>query len=99
MRTRTVSLRLAKKEAERLDQSATELGVERATFLRWALRRGTELLLLERALQAYRQGKATLSRAAEIAGVSLHEMILQLREQHAELNYGPDDLEQDLQSQ
>ena len=81
----------------RLESTAQALGVDRSTLLRWAVRRGASALLLECAFDAYRRGDVTLSRAAEIAGLSLRDMILKLRDQDVELNYGPEDLAADLQ--
>jgi len=71
--------------------------MERATLLKRAVRRGTQDLLFEEACRAYRAGEATLSRAAEIAELSLREVILRMREADLELNYGVDDLAKDLQ--
>ena len=97
MGTVTVSLRLPESEVSRLESTAQALGVDRSTLLRWAVRRGASALLLECAFDAYRRGDVTLSRAAEIAGLSLRDMILKLRDQDVELNYGPEDLAADLQ--
>ena len=96
MRTVTISMRLPKTEVERLERLAAELGIERPTLLKRALRRGAEDLMFERATQAYRSGEATLSRAADLAGLSLRDMILRLKDAHLELNYGVEDLEKDL---
>lgn len=98
MQTVTISLRLPKAEAGRLARLASETGMERPAFLKQALKRGTEDLLFERACQAYRRGEATLSRAAELAGLSLRDMISRLSAAGLELNYGVADLEKDLQS-
>ena len=65
---------------------------------RLALRRGAQALLLERACEAYRRGEVTLSRAAEMADLSIREMIVKLRDQDVTLSYGPDELTADLQS-
>lgn len=96
MKTVTVSVRLPHEEAVRLDDAAARLGVERATFLKWAVRRGAQAIMIEQAFDSYRKGEATLSRAAEMAGLSLRDMILRLREHEVELSYTPDDLSSDL---
>ena len=98
MQTVTVSLRMPRAEVAALDRDATQVGVERSTFLKWAIARGTDELLFERACQAYRRKEATLSRAAEMARISLHDMILRLQSADLELNYGVHDLEKDLQA-
>ena len=97
MSTVTISLRLPRSEVERLQELARELGSERPAFLRRALQRGAADLMFERACQAYRDGEATLSRAADIAGLSLREMMHKMRSADLELNYGTDDLAKDLQ--
>ncbi|NQU39542.1 MAG: UPF0175 family protein [Lentisphaerae bacterium] len=98
MSTMTISMRLPRSEVGRLERLAKELGIERPTFLKRALQRGTADLMFERACQAYRDGEATLSHAAEIAGISLREMILKMRHMDLELNYGVDDLARDLEA-
>ena len=94
--TVTISMRLERSEVQRLERAAKLLGLERAAFLKRALRQGSTEVLLERAAAAYRRGELTLSRAAEIAGISLHELIARMGELDLELQYGLDDLEVDL---
>ncbi len=94
----TISMRLPTREVRRLERLARELGTERPTFLKRALARGAADLMFERARQAYRDGEATLSRAAEIAGLTLRDMLLEMRNADLELNYGVDDLAKDLQA-
>ena len=96
MRTVTISMRLPRDEVARLEKLARELGTERPTLLKRALRRGAKDLMFERACQAYRAGEATLSRAAEIADLPLRDMILKLKDADLELSYGVDELERDL---
>jgi predicted HTH domain antitoxin len=68
-----------------------------ATCLKWALKRGAGDLLLDCACDACRRGQATLSRAAEMAGLSLRELILRMPERDLHLAYSPEDLDQDLE--
>ncbi len=96
MESVTVSMRLSKSEAAKLEQLAREMGIERPTFLKRALRRGAEDLIFERSCDAYRRGEATLSRAAEMAGLNLRDMIVRMRQADLELTYGADDLANDL---
>jgi predicted HTH domain antitoxin len=98
MSTVTISLRLPRSEVGRLEKLARELGTERPAFLKRALQRGAADLMFERACEAYRSGEATLSRAAEIAGISLREMMHRMRSAHVELNYDVDDLARDLRA-
>lgn len=96
MKTVTISVRLPKTEAGRIEKMAREMGMERSTFMKRALRRGTEDLLFDRAANAYRAGEATLSRAAEIAGIGVRDMLLRMRDAGLELHYTVEDLEKDL---
>ena len=96
MQTVTISMRLRKDEVSQLAEAAQQSGMERPTFLKRALRRGAHDMMFERACDAYRRGEATLSRSAELAGLSLRDMLLQMRSANLELNYTADDLEKDL---
>lgn len=96
MNTMTISLRLPRSEVGRLESLAREIGAERPAFLKRALQRGAAALAFENACRAYRAGEATLSRAANMAGVSLREMMCRMKSAELELNYGVDDLAKDL---
>ena len=96
--TVTVSMRLPKAELGRFETAARALGLDRATFLKMALKLGAENVLIEQASLAYRRGEITLSRAAEIAGISLHELVLKMDQYDLQLNYGLEELQKDLNS-
>jgi len=81
---------------EQLQQLAEHLGVDRSTLLKQVMRRGYTAELFDHACNAYRRGEVTLSRAAEMAHLSLRDIILRLRPAGLELNYGPEDLKRDL---
>ncbi len=97
METVTVSVRISRSEAKRLEQQAREMGIERPTFLKRALRRGTSDLVFEHACDAYRRGEVTLSRAAEMADLSLRDLIVRMQAADLELNYGVRELASDLE--
>lgn len=88
---------MPKDEINRIDHLAHDLGMERPSFLKQALKRGAADLVFDGACQAYRNGTATLSRAAEIAGLSVREMILRMQDADLDLNYDASDLQRDLQ--
>jgi len=54
-----------------------------------------ELRLLV-ALELYREGRVSLGKAAEIAGLSLREFLYELRIRRIPLNYDLEELEEDL---
>lgn len=68
---KTVSVRLEAEEYKSLRDMAEMDKEDLSTVLRDLVARGRVLLGLER----YRDGKASLSRAAEMAGVSVSEMV------------------------
>ena len=98
MQTVTVSVRLPRDEAEQLQELAAQVGLERSTLLKQALRRGSAQVLFEHACEAYRRQEVTLSRAGELAGITLREFLLRLPEADLELNYGVSDLTRDLEA-
>ncbi|MBN1840906.1 MAG: hypothetical protein JW883_01325 [Deltaproteobacteria bacterium] len=81
MSTVTLSTRLAKDEARKIDELAGGLGLDRGSLLKQRIRNGYADIQTRRAFDAYRHGTITLSRAAEIAGLSLRDMLLQLPEE------------------
>lgn len=50
------------------------------------------------AIELYREGKISMGKAAEIAGVSKIEMMGILREKEVPLQYSEEDLEEDLKA-
>lgn len=69
-----------------------ETGVSSSALLRQLLRRGCRELRFEHAAESYRRGDISLSRAAEIADVTLRQFILRMPDAHLELQYKSADL-------
>lgn len=92
----TVSTRLEEEEAVQLEALAAREGLDRASVMKQLLRRGMREALWEEAVREYRAGRVTLSRASEMAGVSLWDFIGRMGEFDLEWHYGEDDLEGDL---
>jgi len=97
MSTVTLSARLAKEEAGKIDDLAADLGLDRGTLLKQLIRKGLRDIQTERVLNAYRRGNITLSRAAEIAGLTLRDILLRLPEESVELNYDIRELQRDME--
>jgi predicted HTH domain antitoxin len=97
MSTVTLSTRLAKSEAEKIDALAAALGLDRGALLKQLIRKGYRDIQTERALDAYRRGTISLSRAAEIADLPLRDILLRLPEESIELNYDLKELQRDLE--
>ena len=97
MPTTTLSTRLTDEEARKIDALASSLGLDRGALLKQLIRKGLKEIQTERALDAYRHGTVTLSRAAEIAELTLRDMLLRLPEESLELNYDVRELLRDLE--
>jgi predicted HTH domain antitoxin len=98
MGTITLSARLASDEARKIDELAADLGLDRGALLKQLIRKGLKDIQTERALDAYRRGTITLSRAAEIAELSLRDILLRLPEESIELNYDVRELQRDMEN-
>jgi predicted HTH domain antitoxin len=96
MQTVTLSTRLTKVEARKIDKLADDLGLDRGALLKQLIRKGYKDVQTERALEAYRRGIITLFRAAEIAEMTLRDVILRLSDDSIELNYDLRELQRDL---
>ena len=98
MSTVILSTRVDREEAEKIDALAVELGLDRASLLKQIIRKGYRNIQTERALGAYKRGVISLSRAAEISGMSLRDILLLLPQESIELNYNFQELRRDLQN-
>ena len=98
MGTITLSARLASDEARKIDELAADLGLDRGALLKQLIRKGLKDIQIARALDAYRRGTITLSRAAEIAELSLRDILLRLPEESIELNYDVRELQRDMEN-
>jgi len=78
------------KEIEETEQ------MDKATAVRKLLAKAIEKWKEERAIQLYRDGKATLWRAAGMANLSLREMMKLVAEKGIEMQYTEKDLEEDI---
>ena len=98
MGTITLSTRLGSDEARKIDKLAADLGLDRGALLKQLIRKGLKDVQIERALDAYRRGTITLSRAAEIGELSLRDILLRLPEEAIEFNYDVRELQRDMEN-
>ena len=96
MATNTLSARLEESETALIDELAKNAGFDRSTFVKQLLRRGIAAERMSQAVDDYRCGKVSLSRAAEIADVSAWDFIAQMEDHGLELHYGSEELGADL---
>jgi len=81
-----------------LDQAAAHDGLDRSSLLKRFFRRGYADYQLETACATYRRGEITLSRAAEMAGLSLYDLLIRFPANGLELNLTAEDLRRELAS-
>jgi predicted HTH domain antitoxin len=86
---------------EEIEQYLTEFmkleGVDKSTAVRKILERGILEWRKERALELLGKGKITFTRAAEMAGVSLWEMLELVRDRKIELvHLSPEEIEREF---
>jgi predicted HTH domain antitoxin len=93
-----VSARLPKEKVRLVEEIAKEEKVDKSTILERAVEHYTREWKLEKAVELYREGRVTLSRAAEIAEISVWEMIDILAQRKVTLQYSVEDLEEDLKA-
>lgn len=92
----TISTRLETEEMELLDSLAHLSGQEQASLVRTILKKGLDELRLELAINQYREEKVSLSRAAEIAGLSLWDLIARMKPLSIDLPIDDVELQRDL---
>jgi predicted HTH domain antitoxin len=91
----SVSARLPREEKDELDAVAELLDEDRSTTIRKALREGLRELRVQRAVERYQAGDASVADAARIAGVSLGEWLEIARERNLTTKLVREDLEGD----
>lgn len=92
-----VSTRIPEDIEKELAWYAKKEQVGRAIALRKILDRGLKEIKREHAIELYAEGKVTLWKAAEIAGLSLWEMLDIVRERRIPVKYTVRDTEKDLE--
>lgn len=90
----TVAARVSKEMSDLITEISTEEKVDRSTVVRRLLDMGVRDWRIQTALDRYGQGSITLLKAAEVAGVSIYEMIGILEERRIPYRYDISDLEE-----
>lgn len=96
--SQVISARLPKDRIKLIEEIAHEEKVDKSTILDRALEYYTKEWTLKKALELYRNGKITLSRAAEIVGFTIWEIIDVLEERRIVLQYDAEDFEEDMKT-
>ena len=83
--------------AKLIDEIAKEEGMDRSTVMRRFLARAVRDWLIEKSLKDYEEGKISLWQAAERCGLSLWEMIEEVRRRGIHISYTLEDLKEDIE--
>ncbi len=89
-----MAVRVSKEMSDLITEISVEEKVDRSTVVRRLLDMGVRDWRIQTALDRYGQGSITLLKAAEVAGVSIYEMIGILEERRIAYRYDISDLEE-----
>ena len=93
---KNITTRMDDDDIDMLDRLATERDESRSEAVRTAIRRGAREELIRVAFQRYREGSVGMRGAADIAGLSIAEMMREANERGVMLNYDESDIESDV---
>jgi len=80
-----------------IEKLAKKEQIDRSELIRRLLDAALQQRRIDNALRAYQDGKVTLWRAAEMAGLSLRQMMELVKEKKVAIPYTLDDLKRDLE--
>lgn len=92
----TVSTRVDDELAKMIDEVAEREGMDRSTVMRRFLSEATRDWLIKRSLAEYERGNLTLWQAAGRCGLSLWEIIQEVRRREVRVPYTLEELREDL---
>lgn len=97
MTLESVTARLPSDMLREVERLAEKEKVDRSELIRRLLDSALRQKKIEDALEAYREGKVTLWKASEMAGISLREMMELVKVKKIPVSYTLDDLRRDLE--
>ena len=95
---RQLNLRVPETIVQGLDEIASKEQIDRTALARKMLSEAIQQWKVEDAIAACRRGEITKARAAELAGMSIYDIMDEVRQRGAAPSYTLDELRQDLKS-
>lgn len=92
----TLTTRVEDDLARLIDEVARREGMDRSTVIRRFLSKAARDWLIENSLREYEEGKLTLWQAAVKCGLSLWEMVNEVKNRMVHVPYGLNELKEDL---
>ena len=93
----TVSARVRRSQAEELERLAAQRGVDKSEIVRELLAMGLKEQRIREALDLIRAGKATVWKAAEMAGLTYREMLELLRANNIPFPLSKEELKREVE--
>ncbi len=93
----TISVRIRRDQAEAIEAVATERGVDRSAAVRQLLAQAIREARTGRALELVRSRKASVWKAAEVAGITYREMLDRLRAHNVPFPLSEEELNREFQ--
>lgn len=94
---KAVTARLPRDMLREVEKLAKKMKVDRSELIRRLLDFALQQKRIEEAVRAYQESKVTLWKAAEMAGLSLREMMELARVRKIAVSYTIDDLRRDIE--
>jgi len=91
---RNITVRIDEETYKAIEELTRVEKTDRSTVARKLIARGLEHLRRERALKLYREGKCTLWKASEMAGVPLREMIDLAKSEKIPIHFSAEDVDE-----
>jgi len=92
----TTSVRLPKEMVEEIERLSKEEGIDKGTLIRKLISESLKEYKIKKVLELYREGKVSLWKAAEIAGITYREALEELKKRDIPFRYDLEDLEVDI---
>lgn len=97
-RVRIIAARFRREVAEEVERIAAEEKIDRSSVIVRAADLYVKRWKLEKALKSYLEGSVTLWKAAEIAGLSLWELMDEMEKRKISLQYTSEDFIEDFEA-
>lgn len=98
MKTELVSARFEKKDTALIEEVAKEEKTDKTTALKRIFVLGAKQYKLNKAIKDYQEGKISIGKAAENAGISLWEIMDELKERNIANPLGEEEFTQGLKN-
>lgn len=91
-----VTTRMSEEDLDLVERLAMATGQSRSDVIRTAIREGAQEELIRVAIERYRDGDVGMRGAAELAGLTIGEMMAEANERNVLSNYDEADLADDI---